>query len=169
MDFQQLMQTELRKLYATEQTLLEGLHFMADKAHAAPLRKAFETHAKESEGQARRLQEIASLVGFEIGGEESLVARALVQEAQEAFGKADPSPAVDAGLIGAAQKAEHVEIACYGTAVTMARQAGMDEAAELLGQSLAEEKKTDDLLTEIAESRVNQKAVAEAGSKVSVL
>lgn len=169
MEFQQLMQTDLRKLYATENNLIKGLAFMADKAHDPKLKQAFLTHGKESQNQATRLEQIASMAGFDIKGEKCLISEALVQEAQALFGKVQPSAVVDAGLIGAAQKAEHLEIACYGTARTFAQEAGMNDAVALLDQSLAEEKKTDELLTSIAESRVNDKALSQGMSGASLI
>jgi ferritin-like metal-binding protein YciE len=162
MNFEQMMQTEIQKLYDTETQLMNGMTLMMEKAQSPELRQAFEQHRNETEGQIRRLEQVAQAAGFTPQGETSLVAQALVQEAQQVLQSAQPSPVTDALIIACAQKAEHVEIACYGTARTLAQQVGMQEAVGLLEQTLEEEKRADQLLTQIAESGVNQQAVSQS-------
>lgn len=164
MNFDQMMQLEIQRLFDTENQLLEGLRFMGEKAQSEQLRQAFERHRTESEQQVQRLQQIGQMVGFPVEGQESIVARALVQEAQRTLGNAEPSPVTDAALIAAAQKAEHLEIACYGTARTLAMQVGNQDVADLLDQTLDEEKRTDERLTQLALSGINQQAIEKGGA-----
>lgn len=161
---QQLFQMEIQKLHSTETTLLQGMTQFAASVQSDELRQAFETHRTQTEEQIRRLEQVAQIAGFEPGGQVSQAAQALVEEAQQLLQSAQPSPVTDAMIIGAAQKGEHLEIACYGTVRTLAQQIGMNEAADLLEQTLNEEKETDAILTRIAESQVNQEAASGASA-----
>jgi len=163
MNFEQMMIIEAQRLYDTEQQLMQGMGMMSDMAQSPELKQAFQRHQMETQGQIQRLEQLCQQLGCSPTGEQSMVARALVQEAQQTLGGQQPSPVTDAMIIGAAQKGEHLEIACYGTARTLAMQMGNQQAAQLLEQTLQEEKRADEMLTQIAESGVNQQAVQQGG------
>jgi ferritin-like metal-binding protein YciE len=131
---------------------------MAKAAQSAQLKQAFEKHAQETQGHAERLEKI-----FEISGKRPQTKTChgilgLVDEANEVAKEFKGSDALDAGLLSAAQAVEHYEISRYGTLRAWAQQHGMNQVAALLEQTLAEEKRTDELLTQLAESAVNPKA-----------
>lgn len=130
------------------------------KKHAKDdkLKQAFEKHLKETENHKKRIEEICEELGIKPTGETCKAMKGLVQEA-ESFLKEDVEKDVmDAGIIAEAQRVEHYEISGYGTAVRFAQELGLDDIATKLQQTLEEEYKTDDLLTNMAESRLNKKA-----------
>lgn len=163
MEFKDMMKTEILKLYSIETQLVQSLNMLSELAQNSELKQGLQMHVQQTQTQAQRLEQICSKMGWQPGSETCKAMQAMQQEAQESLSGAQPGPVTDAMIIAAAQKAEHMEIACYGTASTLAKQMGDDEAAGLLQQSLQEEKMTDEKLTQIAESGVNQKAVASAG------
>ena len=153
---------ELRDLYDAEQQLTKALPLLATAATSDQLRQAFQEHLEETKEQARRLEQIFKGLGESAEGKSCKAMAGLVAEARETLDvDADPD-VLDAALIVAAQKVEHYEIASYGTARTFAQHLGNDKAAQLLQQSLNEEKETDKKLTELAEggAHVNQMAQA---------
>lgn len=152
------MEHTIQDLYSAEQQALEAMPQLAERVQNAQLRKAFETHMKETEKQVERLEQIADQLGIDPEGETCVAMQGLIEEAQDLLEQLEDGDLADAAIIGAAQKMEHYEIACYGTARTLARQAGQEEVADLLEQTLEEEKATDEKLTQIAVSKVNQKA-----------
>ena len=164
MEFQDMMKTELQKLYSVETQLVEALGTLASKAQNPQLKDGLETHRQQTQEHARRLETICGRMGWATGGNECKGMRAMIEEANELLSSAQPGPVTDAMIIAAAQKNEHVEIACYGTAITLANQMGDKEAADLLGQNLQDEKTTDQKLTQIAESSVNPQAVSTSGA-----
>ena len=134
---------------------------MADAASAPELKSAFLTHLAETKHQRQRLDEALQVLGKDAGSETCQAMKGLIEEGQEIIaGDGDPA-AKDAALIGAAQKVEHYEIAGYGTARTFAEVLGEDDVADLLQTTLDEETATDERLTEIAESGLNEEAAAE--------
>jgi ferritin-like metal-binding protein YciE len=150
-----LLLHELKDLYSAENQLLKALPKMAKAADHEDLRAAFEEHLEQTEGQVDRLDQIAELLGKKLTGHTCKAMKGLIEEGSELISE-DAHPAVkDAGLIGAAQRVEHYEIAGYGTARTLAEHLGHDEIVELLEETLAEEKETDVKLTELAESSIN--------------
>jgi ferritin-like metal-binding protein YciE len=160
-----LLQHELKDLYSAENQLVKALPKMAKAAQNADLAAGFETHLEETKGQVERLDQIAGILGIKLGGHKCKAMEGLVEEGSELIGE-DAEPSVkDAGLIGAAQRVEHYEMAGYGTAAAIARKLGHDDVAKLLEETLAEEKATDAKLTELAESAVNSEAQAAAGDK----
>lgn len=153
-----LFEHELKDLYSAESQLMEALPKLKKNAKDDKLKEAFEKHLKETEGHKKRLEEICDQLGIKPTGEKCKAMEGLVKEA-ESFLKEDlESDVVDAGLIAEAQRVEHYEISGYGTAVRFAKELGHDDIASKLQQTLDEEYKTDDLLTEMAENRLNQKA-----------
>ena len=149
---------QLEDLYDAEKRIRDGLVQMREAAHNTQLKQAFATHLTETEGQITRLEQVFRSLGKTPERETCEAAKGLIREGSEMISaKGDPD-VKDAGLIAAAQRVEHYEIAGYGTARTLAQQLGHAEAARLLQQTLDEEGRTDKLLTQIAESRVNVQA-----------
>ncbi|PWS36570.1 hypothetical protein DFH01_15605 [Falsiroseomonas bella] len=158
-DFKSLMGELLQDTYSAETQLLDALPDMADAASTPALRDAFEEHLEITQRQVERLEKVAEMLGCDPEGEECEAMEGLVAEAEEIVDEHEEGPVRDAALISAAQKVEHYEIAAYGTLCAMAKAAGMQEAADLLAQTLKEEKDTDERLTEIAEQHVNPAAL----------
>jgi ferritin-like metal-binding protein YciE len=156
---QKLFVHELKDLYSAENQILEALPKMAKKASAPELRQAFEMHHKETEEQVRRLEQIFDSLEHQPGGHKCVGMEGLIEEGEEVMKDAEDDAVRDAGMIAAAQRVEHYEIAAYGTARTYARMLGNEEAAKLLQQTLDEEGETDQKLTRLAESRVNPQAM----------
>jgi len=155
---QELLIQDLRDLYSAENQLLKAMPKMAKKATNPDLKKAFETHMRETEGQVQRLQKIFEKLGKKPTGKKCAAMEGLIEEGKEAMGEDMDEETMDAALIAVAQKIEHYEIAGYGTTRTWAQQIGDDQTARLLQQTLDEEGKTDKLLTELAESTINVEA-----------
>lgn len=146
------LQKELRELYSAEKQLVRALNKMAKHASNEELRNAFQQHREETERQVERLEQVFGELERKPRAEKNDAMAALIEMTDELL-KADIEPEVlDAMMIAAAQKVEHFEIAAYGTARTWALTLGMENAASLLDETLAEEKKTDDLLNKIAET-----------------
>ncbi|HEX6937932.1 MAG TPA: ferritin-like domain-containing protein [Longimicrobiales bacterium] len=155
---QDLFVLELKDLYNAEQQILDALPRMAEAASHPELRRAFEQHENVTREQVRRLEQIFDDLGESPKGHKCQGMEGLVREGREMI-QQEGDPAVrDAGLIGAAQRIEHYEIAGYGTARTFAERLGMDQAARLLQQTLDEEGETDHRLTGLAEQVVNPDA-----------
>jgi ferritin-like metal-binding protein YciE len=157
-DLKQLFHDTLKDVYHAEKQLVRALPKMAKAARNRELRQAIENHLAETQGQVQRLERVFEIMGERASTKPCHGMMGLVEEGQEVIKEFIGDPA-DAGIIGAAQAVEHYEIARYGTLKTWASQLGMRDAARLLEETLAEEKKADQLLTQIAESGVNQQAV----------
>src|SRR5512138_2868349 len=148
----------LKDLYSAEKQLVKALPKMAKAAQSSDLQRAFQDHLRQTEGQVERIERIFSDLGGSPRGKKCVGMEGLVAEGSELM-KEDAEPDVlDAGLIAAAQKVEHYEIAGYGTARTWAEQLGYDQAARLLQETLDEEGEANKKLTAIAESHVNMQA-----------
>lgn len=154
-----LMEHTIQDLYSAEKQALEAMPELAQHVQNEQLRQAFDVHRRETEVQVTRLEQIAQQLGIDPNGETCLVMQGLIEEAQDLLDQLEEGPVADAAIIGAAQKMEHYEIASYGTARTLAQQAGQNQIADLLETTLKEEKATDKKLTAIATSSVNEKAV----------
>jgi ferritin-like metal-binding protein YciE len=148
----------LKDLYSAENQLVKALPKMAKNAQASDLRKAFQDHLKQTEKQVERIERIFSNLEGSPRGKKCVGMEGLVEEGNEIMKEAADPDALDAGLIAAAQKVEHYEIASYGTARAWARHLGYNDAAKLLEQTLEEESMANELLTRIAESHVNMEA-----------
>jgi ferritin-like metal-binding protein YciE len=158
----ELFHDTLKDIYYAEKKILSALPKMAKAAQNEDLRAAFEKHHTETEGQIERLEQVFELIEEKPQGKKCAAIEGILEEGQEIIKEFKGSPALDAGLVSSAQAVEHYEIARYGTLRTWAEELGLDEAKELLQQTLDQEEATDQALTEIAESVVNQEAQAEA-------
>jgi len=151
---------ELKDTYDAEKQILKALPKMAKAVESEELRAAMEEHHAVTEKQVERLEEIFQMLDKPARGKKCLAMEGLLKEGSELL-KEDAEPAVlDAAIIAAAQKVEHYEIAAYGTLATYAEILGYEDAKELLGETLEEEKETDEALTEVA-SQINFEASEE--------
>jgi Mn-containing catalase len=155
---EELLVETLKDLLNAEGQLVKALPKMAEAANSDALRLAFETHLEETKGQVERLKEVFGLVGVAPKGKVCKGMQGLIEEGEEVIAEGeDKDPAsADLALIAAAQKVEHYEISGYGTARTLAGQAGLPTVAELLGKTLAEEEVSDNLLTQIARELMSE-------------
>ena len=158
----ELFHDTLKDIYYAEKKILSALPKMAKAAHNDDLRAAFEKHKTETEGQIERLEQVFQLIEQKPQGKKCAAIEGILEEGQEIIKEYKGSPALDAGLVSAAQAVEHYEIARYGTLRTWAEELGLNQAMKLLQQTLDQEEATDRALTELAESVVNQEAQAEA-------
>ena len=151
----------LKDLLHAEKQLTKALPKMAKNAENPQLRKAFETHLGQTEQQVARLEQVFELLDMKPKTKPCEAMKGLVEEGKEVMEEDAEPQVLDAMLIAAAQKVEHYEIASYGTVCTWAEQLGINaKAIKLLKQTLAEEKETDELLTQLAEKNVNAEAMA---------
>jgi len=153
----ELFEDTLKDVYFAENEILKALPKMAKKATSPDLQEAFAEHAEETKGQVKRLDEIFKLLGKKAEGKECHALKGLVKEAEELMEEAKSGPVLDAGLIACAQAVEHYEMARYGALSAWAEQLEMEEAGELLEETLDEEKAADERLTELAED-INSEA-----------
>jgi ferritin-like metal-binding protein YciE len=160
-----LFHYELKDLYSAENQLVKALPKMAKAATNPDLKAGFEEHLEQTKGHVQRLDEIAELLGIKLTGHKCKAMEGLVEEGAELIHEDAEDAIRDAGLISAAQRVEHYEIAGYGTVRTLAETLGHADAAELLAQTLAEEKETDEKLTELAASAVTPEAQQVGSSK----
>ncbi len=158
----ELFVEELRDMYDAEKRLTKALPKLAKAATSSTLQKAFMDHARETEGQVGRLEQVFRSLGEAPRGKKCDGIMGIIEESNTAMEELD-GPLLDAALIAGAQKAEHYEIASYGTLAYFAELLGEHDAKELLGETLEEEKAADEKLTSIAESQVNREALTGAG------
>jgi ferritin-like metal-binding protein YciE len=158
----ELFHDTLKDIYYAEKKILVALPKMAKAAQNEDLSAAFEKHKTETEGQVDRLEQVFELIDEKPQGKKCAAIEGILDESQEIMKEYKGSPALDAGLLSAAQAVEHYEISRYGTLRTWAEEMGLDRAAELLQQTLDQEEATDRSLTELAEAVVNQEAQARA-------
>ncbi len=151
---------ELRDLYSAETQLIKAMPKMAKEATHPELVASFEKHLAETEEQARRLEQVAEKMGFKPGGHTCKAMKGLIEEAKDMIAEEAPDEVKDAGLIAQAQRIEHYEISGYGTAAALATKLGQKDLVKVLEKTLAEEKKTDVLLTKLAESGINAEAAS---------
>lgn len=155
---EELLVDELRDIYSAENQIIKALPKMAKTASAPELKRAFERHLEETKRQVERLNQIGESLEFKLTGKKCKGMEGLIEEGKEIMSEDLDDSALDAGLIGAAQKVEHYEIAAYGTARTHAQLLGYNKVAKLLQQTLDEEGATDRKLTALAESVINVEA-----------
>jgi ferritin-like metal-binding protein YciE len=155
-----LFHDTLKDIYFAEKKIMSALPKMAKAAQSDDLRAAFETHLEETEGQVERLEAVFEELGETARGKTCDAIMGILDEGKEIMSEYKGAPALDAGLLAAAQAVEHYEISRYGTLITWADQLGLKKASQLLKETLAEEKKTDQTLTGIAKSVVNAEAEA---------
>jgi len=155
---------EIRDLLDAEKQITKALPKMVKASTSEDLSAAFNEHLEQTRGHIQRLEQIFSDLGVKSGGVKCKGMEGLLKEGEEMIDMTDAGLVRDAGLIAAAQRVEHYEMAGYGSARTFAQLLGRTDAADLLEETLDEEKETDERLTEIAESMVNERALAEGGS-----
>ena len=151
---------ELRDIYNAESQLVKALPKMAKTAASPELKQAFEDHLEQTKEHVTRLEEIFEKLDKKPSGKTCHAMKGLIEEGSEIIDQEGEEHVIDAGLIAAAQKVEHYEMASYGTVRTWAEVLGEEDAAELLQQTLDEEGETDKRLTELAEEIVNVEAAA---------
>ena len=148
----------LKDIYYAERQILKALPKMARGAQSDDLRKAFETHRDQTQGQIERLQKVFEIIGKSARGKTCPAIDGIIEEGEEILDEFKDTPALDAGLLAAAQAVEHYEIARYGTLKRWAQVLGMKDAAKLLDETLSEEVATDAKLTGVADKNVNEHA-----------
>jgi ferritin-like metal-binding protein YciE len=158
----ELFHEGLKDIYFAEKKILTALPKMAKAAQNEDLKAAFEKHEGQTEEHVSRLEEVFELIDKKPQGKTCPAIMGMIEEGQEVIKEYKGSPALDAGLLAAAQAVEHYEIARYGTLRTWAEELGLKDAVDLLETTLEEEKETDETLTGLAEECVNQEAQAEA-------
>jgi ferritin-like metal-binding protein YciE len=150
-----LFHDTLKDIYYAEKKILSALPKMAKAAQSDELRQAFEKHHGETEEQIARLEQVFELIDEKPQGKKCAAIEGILEEGQEIMKEYKGAPALDAGMLAAAQAVEHYEISRYGTLVAWAKEMNLDDAVGLLEQTLKEESDTDEALTELAESAVN--------------
>ena len=148
----------LKDIYYAERKIVKALPKMARAADSDQLKRAFEQHRDETESHVERLQQVFDIFGRRAQGKTCEAIEGLVSEGEEIIDAFKGSPALDAGLVAAAQAVEHYEISRYGTLKQWAQELGLDDAARLLDETLQEEIRTDEDLSRLAESSVNKQA-----------
>jgi ferritin-like metal-binding protein YciE len=156
----ELFHDSLKDIYFAEKKILVALPKMAKAAQSADLATAFKKHLRETEGQVKRLQRVFAVIDKKPQGKNCPAILGLVEEGKEIIDDYKGSPALDAGLLSAAQSVEHYEISRYGTLIAWAEELGYRDAIPLLQATLAEEKATDKALSQLAEGTINQEAEA---------
>jgi ferritin-like metal-binding protein YciE len=155
-----LFHDTLKDIYFAEKKILATLPKMEKAAQAGELKKAFAKHRTETEGHVARLEKVFAIIDKKPQAKTCDAIVGITDEGAEIMKEYKGSPALDAGLLAAAQAVEHYEISRYGTMKTWAQELGLHDAVRLLDQTLLEEKQTDEALTEIAKTAVNQRAEA---------
>src|SRR5215475_11100041 len=159
-NLQELFHETLKDIYFAEKKILNALPKMAKAAQSQDLKAAFEKHETETEEHVARLEKVFEEIDETPRSKTCDAILGIIEEGREVMKEFKGAPALDAGLLAAAQAVEHYEIARYGTLKTWAKELGLNQAKRLLEATLSEEKKTDDTLTKLAESEVNQHAQA---------
>jgi ferritin-like metal-binding protein YciE len=155
-----LFEDTLKDIYYAENKILKALPKMAKAAQSGELKAAFAKHLKETEGQVVRLEKVFKAIDMAPKGKKCEAIEGIIEEGSEIMKEFKGTPALDAGLVSSAQAVEHYEIARYGTLKRWAEQLGLNDAVRLLDQTLTEEKNTDESLTELADSMINEHAEA---------
>ena len=156
----ELFVDELKDIYDAEKQLTKALPKMAKAAESEELRAAFEEHLEITRMQVNRLEEVFKSLGLTARGKTCEGMKGLIEEGQEMMQELEQGATLDAALIASAQKVEHYEIASYGTLATFAEIMGHQDAKDLLGQTLDEEKEADEKLTQVA-GQINFEAQSE--------
>ena len=156
-----LFHDTLKDIYYAEKKILAALPKMAKAAQHPELKEAFEKHRGQTEGQVTRLEEVFAEIEAKPQGKKCDAIEGILAEGTEIMQEYKGSPAIDAGLLAAAQAVEHYEISRYGTLKAWAEKLGLTDAAELLNETLEEEEETDETLSKIAEEAVNAEAEGE--------
>ena len=159
-NLENLFYDTLKDIYYAERKIAKALPKMARGAQSPALKAAFEKHLEETEGQIERLQQVFDIIGKRAMGKTCEAIEGIIAEGEEILEEYKDTPALDAGLISAAQAVEHYEITRYGTLKRWAELLGLPDAARLLDETLKEESKTDSDLTKLADESPNPTALA---------
>ena len=151
---------ELKDIYSAEKQAIRAYPKLAKAVSSPQLKEALQTHLEETKGQVERLDQVFEILEKRSSGKTCEAMKGLVEETSEALEEIEKGPILDAALIACGQRMEHYEIAAYGTVVALATAMGQDEIAQLLSQTLEEEKATDQKLTQVSES-VNKEAIGD--------
>jgi ferritin-like metal-binding protein YciE len=157
----ELFEHELKDIYWAEKALTKAIPKMIKKATSDELVEALENHLEETENQVKKVERVFEIIGKKPVAKKCEAMDGLIKEAEEIMKEAEEGAMRDAGIISAAQKVEHYEIASYGTLRTFAATLGLDDAASILSEILEEEKSADLILSEVAESTINVQAASE--------
>lgn len=158
----EFFEDQLRDIYWAEEHLVKALSKMEDKATTSELAQAFASHLEETKGHVTRLEEVFDLLGKKANAKKCKAMDGIIDEAEEIISDTESDTMTrDVALIFAGQKAEHYEIATYGGLITLANTLGLSNVADVLKQTIAEEKHADETLTQIAENNVNIAAKGE--------
>ena len=149
---------ELKDIYSAEKQAIRAYPKLAKAVSSPQLKEALQTHLEETKGQVERLDQVFEILEKRASGKTCEAMKGLVEESSEALEEIEKGPILDAALIACGQRMEHYEMAAYGTVVALAKAMGQDDIAQLLSQTLEEEKATDQKLTQISES-VNKEAI----------
>ena len=148
----------LQDIYTAEKRILQSLPSMAKSVGTDELKQALENHKSETQEHVKRLEEVFKMIGQKPKGVACKGIEGIIEEAKEEMDNIEDESVCDAAILASAQAVEHYEITRYGTLTAWAKQLGRDDAANLLHQTLEEEKRTDDKLTKMAKQRVNKAA-----------
>jgi ferritin-like metal-binding protein YciE len=159
-NLESLFHDTLKDIYYAERKISKTLPRMARGVQSEELKATFRQHKEETDGQIERLQQIFEMIGKRAQGKTCQAIDGIVEEGEEILEEYKGTPALDAGMLASAQAIEHYEITRYGTLKRWAQVLGMQDAVALLDQTLQEESKTDELLTQLADKSVNEQAVA---------
>jgi len=155
-----LFEETLKDIFYAENKILKALPKMAKAAQSDDLKAAFEKHLEETEEHVSRLEQVFEMIEVAPRGKKCEAIEGIIEEGADIMKEFKGAPALDAGLVSAAQAVEHYEIARYGTLKRWAEMMGLDEAVQLLEETLEEEKNTDAALTELADAQANEQAQA---------
>lgn len=155
-----LFEETLKDIFYAENKILKALPKMAKAAQSEELREAFEKHLEETEEHVSRLEQVFEMIDATPRGKKCEAIEGIIEEGADIMKEFKGAPALDAGLVSAAQAVEHYEIARYGTLKRWAEMMGLDGAVQLLDETLKEEKNTDIVLTELADAQANEQALA---------
>jgi len=157
---QDLFLDELKDIYSAEKQAIRAYPRITKAAQSDALKQALQIHLEQTKKQVERLDQVFELLEKRSGGKTCEAMKGLLEEAQESIEEIEQGPVLDVAIIAAAQRIEHYEIAAYGTVATLAESLGQSEIKNLLGQTLDEEKQTDELLTQVAQ-QANATALGE--------
>jgi ferritin-like metal-binding protein YciE len=157
-NFDDLFLHTLQDVYYAENQITKALPVMINKATDPQLKQGFDTHLRETENQIKRLEQVFAMLGKSPEGTDCPAIDGIIEEANDVAGETADKEVLDSALTASAQAVEHYEIARYGTLIAWARLLGRTDCANLLQQTLQEEKETDKKLTAMAEEKINRKA-----------
>jgi ferritin-like metal-binding protein YciE len=160
-----LLQNELRDLYDCEKRLMKALPKLAKAASSPELREAFQEHLEVTKGHVQRLEEAFEMLGTRAKAQTCPGIKGIIEEGEEMIDMDADEQIHDAALVGAAQRAEHYEIAAYGTVRTIAEHLGKQDIADLMQSTLDEEKEADDKLSEIGISLLQSAGTSGGGAE----